>query len=836
MRASPSSSPAALATERLAALTANYRPLPNVPDEFVDRDGRPREHWLRFLESLFALGADDIERRFATADRHIRDTGVSYRAYGDTSERAWPLSHLPLLIETAEWQEIATGVAQRARLMEAVISDIYGAGTLIAGGDLPATVVTGSADFLRPVVGVKPRGEKFLHFYATDLGRGPDGRWWVLGDRAQAPSGAGYALANRLVMSRAFPALYRDMNTERLAPFFQAFRRGLTDMASRSDPRICLLTPGPYNETYFEQAYLARYLGFLLVEGGDLTMRGGEIHVRTIAGRKRADVIWRRIDSDFADPLELNTRSRLGVPGLVEALRSGGVVLANALGSGVLEAPALLSFLPRLCRLLMGENLRLPNVATWWCGQKNEQEDVIADLDRMAIVGAYGNPVLDYPANQPVIGAALSPEEKRRLTAAIRRRGIDYVGQEVANLSTTPVWDNGKLTPRPFVVRVYAARTEDGWMVMPGGFCRISERLDARAVSMSEGVRSADVWVLSEGPVAHVTLLPTDETVHIRRQMGNLPSRAADNLFWLGRYLERAEATLRLIRCLAGRMIDTDAQINPQRVVERISGLFVAWGAVPAKRALEPMRLTAIALHSEDEYGSALSLVRDAHRAASFIRERLSTDTWRLVDELAERLARDEESLRTEAEAVERSDAALQVIAAIAGLAQENMNRGAGWHFLEIGRRIERAINTCRFARHFGATDAPAEDLDLLLDLIDSPITYRSRYMMGVAWGPVRDMALLDPFNPRSVAFQIERLVDHLAGLPTLSDDGMLETPHRMAIKLSADIATAVVNQLDNANVLAYEQTLLALADAIAARYFLQGPNVARADKSNELS
>ena len=370
---------------------------------------------------------------------------------------------------------------------------------------------------------------------------------------------------------------------------------------------------------------------------------------------------------------------------------------------------------------------------------------------------------------------------------------------------------------------------------MPGGFCRISDRLDARAVSMGIGVRSADVWVMSDAPVEPITLLPTDESVRIRRLMGNLPSRAADNLFWLGRYLERAEATLRLVRCLAGRMIDTDGQINPQRVVARIGGLFVAWGAVPAKLIAEPMKLAAMALHGT-EYGSARSLVRDAHRAASFIRERLSTDTWRLIDELAAQLGREEESLRTEAEAIERSDLALQAIAAIAGLAQENMNRGAGWHFLEIGRRIERAINTCRFTRHFGPANAPAEDLDLLLDLIDSPITYRSRYMMGVALAPVRDMAVLDPYNPRSVAFQIERLNDHLSNLPSLSDDGMLEPPRRLAMKLAADIASGVASQLDNSNILAFEQTLLSLADAIAARYFLQGPNAVRADKSSGLA
>ncbi|MGB7698362.1 MAG: circularly permuted type 2 ATP-grasp protein, partial [Methylovirgula sp.] len=400
MRAATSPSPAEITAGRFEALTADYTPLPNIPDEFVTADGQRRAHWMKFLGALAELGADEIERRFATADRHIRDTGVSYRAYGDMSERAWPLSHLPLLIEAAEWREIAAGVAQRAELLEAVLADIYGPASLVSGGDLPAAAVAGCADFLLPLEGLVPPGGRYLHLYAADLGRGPDGSWWVVGDRTQAPSGAGYALANRLVLSRAFPALYRNMNVERLAPFFQGFRSGLIAMATHADPRICLLTPGPYNETYFEQAYLARYLGFLLVEGGDLTMRDGEIHVRTIAGLKRADVIWRRIDSDYADPLELNAKSRLGVPGLVEALRQGGVVLANALGSGVLEAPVMMSFLPRLCQRVLGEDLKLPNVATWWCGQARERDKVLAYPDGMAVAGAFGNPILDSQPNQ----------------------------------------------------------------------------------------------------------------------------------------------------------------------------------------------------------------------------------------------------------------------------------------------------------------------------------------------------------------------------------------------------------------------------------------------------
>jgi len=414
---------------------------------------------------------------------------------------------------------------------------------------------------------------------------------------------------------------------------------------------------------------------------------------------------------------------------------------------------------------------------------------------------------------------------------------VDFVGQEVVNLSTTPVWNEGRLTPRPFVLRVYAARTPDGWRIMPGGFCRISDRADARAVSMGEGVQSADVWVLADKPVEMVTLLPTAETVRIRRIMGTLPSRAADNLFWLGRYLERTEATLRLIRCLAGRMIDTDAQTaNAGWTVSKLASLLVSWHAAPKTVVNDAMALTATALHGADDYGSALSLVRDSRRAASFIRERLSADAWRLIGDLHRALDLDAKTLPTEAEAFERADAALRTIAAISGLAQENMNRGAGWRLFDTGRRVERGINASRFARHFASRDAPADDLDVLLDLVDSQITYRSRYLMGVTLSTVRDMVVLDPFNPRSVAFQVERLDEHLENLPVLSDDGMLETPRRLIVKLAAEVATAVASSLDNEKILGFEQNLLGLADAIALRYFLQGPHVARADKSGGLA
>src|SRR6201747_918792 len=557
---------------RVAQWTRDYARLPGIPDEYIAQDGAPREVWTRFFEAFAALSPADIERRFGAADRHLREAGVTYRAPGETAERLWPLSHLPLLIGEADWQQLTAGIVQRAELLELVLSDLYGEGRLVAEGAIPAAAIAGSNEYLRSVCGIKPPGGRYLNFYAADVGRGPDGRWWVLGDRTQSPPGAGYALENRLVLSRAFASLYKSMNVERVAPFFEAFRDSLRASADRDEPRIGLLSPGPFSETYFEHATLARYLGFLLVEGDDLAVSGDRIHIRTVAGLKRLDVLLRRVDSNFLDPLELDASSHLGVPGLIDVLRKNGVVVANMPGSGVLEARALLGFLPSLSRRFLGEDLKMPHIATWWCGQKSAREEVLDRIEDFAIEGAYSRSVPGFPGHGPVLAGELSPTDRDRLKTAIADRGIDYVGQELVRLSTTPVWENGRITPRPFVLRVFAAATPAGWTIMPGGFCRIADQSDARAVSMGDGARAADVWVVSDKAVSTATLLPAGDTVRIRRIAGVVPSRAAE-----------------------------------------------AAGEKAGKVAAE-------ALQSEEKFGSALSLVRAAQRTATSLRERLSPD------------------------------------------------------------------------------------------------------------------------------------------------------------------------------------------------------------------
>ncbi|WP_249132930.1 MULTISPECIES: circularly permuted type 2 ATP-grasp protein [unclassified Bradyrhizobium] len=823
---------------RMAQWTRDYARLPGIPDEYIGQDGAPRPAWARFFDAFAALSPADIERRFASADRHLREAGVTYRAPGETADRLWPLSHLPLIIDETDWRQLTTGIAQRAQLLEMILRDLYGEGRLVADGAVPAAAIAGSNEYLRAVCGVKPPGGRYLHLYAADVGRGPDGRWWVLSDRTQAPSGAGYALENRLVLSRAFSNLYKSMNVERVAPFFEAFRDSLRASADRDEPRIGLLTPGAFNETYFEHATIARYLGFLLVEGDDLAVSGDRIHIRTVAGLKRLDVLLRRVDSNFLDPLELDASSHLGVPGLIDVLRKSGVVVANMPGSGVLEARALLGFLPNLCRRLLSEDLLMPHIATWWCGQKSAREEVLSRLDDFAIEGAYGRAVPGFPGSGPVLAGELSPTERERLRSAISDRGIDFVGQELVRLSTTPTWENGRITPRPFVLRVFAAATPNGWTILPGGFCRIADEPDARAVSMGDGARSADVWVVSDKAIPASTLLPAADTVRIRRIAGVVPSRAADNLFWLGRYLERAEATLRLIRALgtptreSGKGAPTGAS-TALHSVERIQRLLVTWGATSQASRANSAKVAAEALQSAEKFGSALSLLRSAQRTATSLRERLSPDAWQVITEMVERLsveADDDDGI------VSAAELSLQELASFAGLAQENMNRAAGWRFLEMGRRAERAINTARFARQFAYDEAGDEDLDVLLTLVDCQITYRSRYLVGPALAPVRDLAVLDPYNPRSVAFQVAALNEHIASLPSLKEHGLIERPQRLAVALQAMLTTAEAAALDVKALFVLEQDLLNLADAIGLHYFPHGPNASRPEKLTGLA
>ncbi len=662
--------------DAVARLLAHYTPPPGASDELLDAHGRIRPVWQPFIAHLAKLSPEDLHRRFARGDQYLRDAGVYYRQYETTgaSERAWPLAHIPVLIEEAEGTALARGLVQRADLLERIVADLYGDNRLVAEGHLPARLIAASREWLRPLVGVPPRGGHYLHFIAFEIGRGPDGTWWVLGDRTQAPSGAGFALENRVATSRIFSDLYTEANVHRLASFFRRFRDALQGLSRERDARVAILSPGPLNDTYFEHAYIARYLGFMLLEGEDLTVEHGRVMVRTVAGLRPVSVLWRRLDASFADPLELDTSSRIGTPGLVGALRGGNVTLVNALGSGILEIRALLAFMPRIAEALLGEPLILPNIATWWCGQPAERAHVRAHKDRMMIGPALATRLPFESDDATVLGDSFRDRARSSFDAWLDADGERLVGQEAVMLSTTPAHVDGRLVPRPMSLRVFLARTPTGWEVMQGGFARIGNAPEPSAIAMQRGGSAADVWFISPRWVESVSMLPTSQTPYTRAQQGVLPSRAGDNLFWLGRYVERAEGAMRLIRAYHVRLAETADPEAPliALIGEHLDGL----GLTPD----EPVPAALVAM------------LDSAIISAGNVRDRFSLDGWAALKDLAKTARGMSTRVTAGDDAARAMGVLLRKITGFSGLVHENMYRFTGWRFLSIGRSLERAI------------------------------------------------------------------------------------------------------------------------------------------------
>jgi len=777
----------------LSALTRGYTPTPGVYDEMMAADGSIRPHWRRFLTGLESLAEAELTRRWDTAQRLIHENGITYNVYGDPRgmARPWELDAVPLLISQEERDFLEAGLIQRATLLNRILADLYGPQRLLTEGKLPAALVLGNPQFLRACHGMEVPDGTYLHIYAADLARAPDGRWWVLNDRAQAPSGAGYALENRIILSRSLPELFRDCRVERLASFFRSFRDALLALPERDEPRAVLLTPGPFNETYFEHAYLARYLGFTLVEGADLTVRDDHVFLKTLDGLKPVDLILRRLDSEFCDPLELRADSLVGVAGLVRAVKAGNVVIANALGSGLVENEALMGFLPNLCREILGEDLHIPCIATWWCGQEDARAYVLDNLDSLVINPTFQNRSMLASPDESMIGADMSAKERAALAARMAVRGYDYIGQELVALSTAPVWRDGGLQPAPMALRMYVAAGPNGYVVMPGGLTRVSSSDDARAVSMQRGDGSKDTWVLSSGPVSTFSMLRSgDQAVQLRRSGTALPSRAADNLFWLGRYAERAEGTLRLLRGVATRLAEDVMPGDSWSALDRILRMLSEEGNGEHDDAPHEVDVASMEqqltrwLYDRQAFFSLRSNLDHLQRTASLVRDRLSLDAWRTLNRFQlDRAWEQPPAVLDVAATLELLNDSLRTLSAFSGMEMENMTRNMGWRVLDLGRRLERAGHTIELIRILLAEGDPEADgrLELILELADSFMTYRSRYFSTPQLAAVLDLLLIDETNPRSVGFQITAIAEHIAALPR-EDDQPILTGHRRVV------------------------------------------------------
>ena len=725
----------------------------------------PRLHWIHLMDSLRGIGPEELDYRCTRAEQRIRENGITYNIYSDPlgANRPWRIDLVPLLIPADEWRFIESGVIQRAKLLSLLLQDLYGDQELLKQGRFPAALMYANPEFLRPMVGVKLPAHNYLHMLAVDLARSPDGQWWVLADRTQAPSGSGYALENRVIVSDLLPELFRASNVQRLAPFFRAQRDALTGLSSQENPRIVLLTPGPHNETYFEHSYLAKYLGFTLVEGADLTVRERCVYLKTVGGLEQVDVILRRVDDGFCDPLELRSDSLLGVSGLVDAIVAGNVKVANALGSGLIESAAIMPFLPSLSRHLLGEELQLPSVATWWCGQSNALEWVLKHLDSIVVKPAF-------PARgmEPVFGSELPAAEKIKLVRRLRERPYDYVAQEQVTLSTAPVWEDGSLSSRSVVLRTYVVNTGSGWVTFPGGLVRVAEA-NGSVVSMQRGGHSKDAWVLWDSPVDTFSLLrPRNEPLQLQRIPRVVPSRVADNTFWLGRYVERAENIARILRSMVPRV---------RRAEEaELGSLIRLHGCLGLRKSKLPRRTPAKFPLLEKEllsmmtdmrrYASLPSTLDEVARIGGNVRERLSADMMLLIGQLRGSMHSEPDTTLMEYPAMLTK--CLELLSAFSGMERENINRGSGWLFMSIGRRLERAIYLTRELRVI-TKPLPMEDapfLECLLEVADSSMTYRTRYYTTLQPLAVLDVLMADDTNPRSLDFQLAHLVELYEKLP----------------------------------------------------------------------
>ena len=832
---------------------------PGHHDELRDEAGQLREVWHSFASHLGAP-LDDLERRRSLLSRQIHEDGITYNVYGGEqgSVRPWSLEVLPRIIGADEWRALEHGVAQRARLLNQILLDCYGDQQLLKQAMLPAALVLGHPGYIRGLHGVRPPGDVYLHMMAFDLVRGPDGAWWVVSQRTQAPSGLGYVMQNRLIVSRLFPEAYRQMSVQHLA---SSYRR-MVDTVSRlaapcagdDSPRLALLTPGPYNETYFEHAYLARYLGLPLVEGGDLVVRDERVFLKTVQGLEPIHGLLRRLDDDFCDPLELRADSTLGVPGLLQAVRAGHVVLANALGTGFLESPAVHGFLPALSRHLLGEPLALPSLPTWWCGEPAVWEAVRPELSEHVIrpsfpigaVSGFGSQVrqdFDTVVARSLTGPALAAWRDR-----IDRRPSDYTLQRFQPYAQTPVWDGGTVRLRSASLRVYALADGQGqWHVLPGGMTRIATR-DSGPVSMQLGGSSLDTWVLTDGPVDTFSMLPsTSRTSDLVQRQRPVASRTGEYLFWMGRYTERTELQLRLVQAMIDlRASDDDTQ---PASLQALSDLAAFNGLVPAgvpglakaPRVFERAVLDALsdAQARSGAYSIAYNLAA-IERSGQALRDRLSPAHARLLRQMArsfsERLARPESGPEPRPEGLvadegvdtlqEALDHLAVQLAAVTGAQTDRMTRDAGWRLLTVGRLIERLVACAGILKAFWVADALAhpQGCDLLLDLFDSAITFRARFQRRLEKPPLLALLVLDETNPRALACVLRRLRTELGKLPdrgTAVADLLALLPHQ---GVGAELAELTDAQHGDQAVLGLLNRLLEagwrLSDEVGRLYF----------------
>lgn len=812
-------------------------------DEVYQSTGEMQPHWDYLLKSLQTLGSDAIEERQKKVRRILRDDGATYKIYDEPqANQTWQLNPIPLLISSAEWAQTEMALIERAECFNLLLQDIYGERQLIKQGIIPPELIHSHPGFLRACQGIRLAGQHQVILHGVDLVRAPNGQMCVTADRTQAPSGAGYALENRTVMNRVFPSLFRDSHVHRLAHFFSRLRQKLVSLNPNDGiPRIVVLTPGAYNETYFEHAYLANYLGFQLVQGSDLTVRNGYVWMKALDGLKRVDVILRRVDDNYCDPVELKGDSQLGVPGLLDVARQGHVAIANPLGSSVLENPALLRYLPDISKALLGRELRMPSVKTWWCGNPQDLEYVCSNLKNLLIKPTYRKPGI-----YEVYGAELDETKLQAWQNRIRKNPYQFAAQEYIPSAKTPTWHQGKLQARAYILRTFAVAAEQSYAVMPGGLTRVNLDGDKKIISNQRGSVSKDTWVIASEPEKQLSLR-TQEKYSSQENVSELPSRVVENLFWMGRYAERADASLRLLRTVFLQINKTETlPDNVYRTllsaITQVTSTYPGFVNQDKNLLLNPEPEMISVILDPQRIGSVANNIHWMIKAAEQVKEQLSSDTQRVINTIGDEL--DElktllkpDSLSAPEEALTRLVSALL---AFAGLINESMIRGNGWHFMELGRRLERALQMVASVRALLTHRFEDMEQEALVESAllcgEALIPYRRRYQNGIQVAQGLEMLLLNPNNPRSLIYQLQQLDAHFAEIP--KQEAGLATEQKLLLEASTALRLSDSQLLteahpDNAVRESLDQLLARLhyllnnaGKALSQRYFdhAQGP------------
>ncbi|MFN3193269.1 MAG: circularly permuted type 2 ATP-grasp protein [Aureliella sp.] len=831
--------------KELQASLAEYQALSGHFDAFSSSFGKQGGDWrplVQWIEDAGQEGLDATERQLRQL---IRENGATFSVDDsqDETDRPWNLAPIPMLIDCDSWQSLISGLEQRNRILEATLDDLLGAQSLIKAGIIPPDLLWMNPAFRRAYVGLpvaKIGGRtNRLTVTATDLTRGSDGSWLVVGDRTRAPSGLGYLLENRITTNQVVPKLIRNSNVRRLASFFSDLRETLRSLAPRmrDNPRVALLTPGPKSYRYFEDAYLARYLGYTLVQGSDLAVRSDRLNLKTLGGLLPIEVLWRHVSDRKCDPLELDPTSVQGVTGLMRTVRDQSIAVVNALGSEIAQMPALAAFLPKAANHFFGEDLELRTIETRWCGNSQDLEYVLNNLNQFAVRNAF-----EIDRTAPVDLSRLNAEELGQWGDRLKSEPQKWVAQRNTNLWTTPVWADGMFAPWHVSLRSFQLSNADSVQVLPGGLARVGPSSEHLLGSPVSGDLTIDCWVTdSKSTTNTLTLLTTqDDVVEPLRVGDELPSRVAEHLFWLGRYVERCESVARLLRTTLKRMVAEENQLDDSDLPQLTAAL-AAVGQLPPDYAIDGLgnafpSLESVlpeSVFSMNQPDGLAQATRSVLFNATAVRDRLSIDAYRILQRVAGEF---EFAFRQPSGAVgpalERLNRLIIDLLAFAGLSSESMTRTHGWRFLQLGRRLERTLQTAELLSATLSDLTPNERLlcESILETTESKMTYRSRYMNLVRAQLVIDLLVADPTNPRSICYQVFKIEEALARLPRTNDTVALEEDQKIAkrlLHLVEMINLADMTSPQNgrrvglADLLAEITSLIPkLSDAIAAHYF----------------